>query len=61
MGLHDVVEICELIGIYLFGKLSKIIDKKNIGLHRTDESTHQTKDDFLHPSYTVSITLQIEL
>ena len=35
MGLHDGVEVCELVGIYLLGKLSSIIDKEN-GLCRDD-------------------------
>lgn len=30
MGSHDGAEVCEL-AIYLFGKLSTIIDKKNDG------------------------------
>ena len=33
LGLHDGAEICELVGIYLLGKLSKTIDKKKIGLY----------------------------
>ena len=36
MRLHDSAEICELVGIYLFGKLSKIIDRKKMGLYRDD-------------------------
>ena len=36
MGSQDRAEVCELIGIYLLGKLSNIIDKKKIGVHRDD-------------------------
>ena len=36
MGSHDGAEICELVGIYLLGKLSNIIDRNNIGLYRDD-------------------------
>ena len=36
MGSHDGAEISELVGIYLLGKLSNIIDRNNIGLYRDD-------------------------
>ena len=36
VGSHYSVEVFELFGIYLIGKLSNIIDKKNIGLCRDD-------------------------
>ena len=36
MGLHDGAEVYELVGIYLLGKLSNIINKRNIGLYRDD-------------------------
>ena len=36
MGSHDGAEICELVGIYLLGKLSNIIGINNIGLYRDD-------------------------
>ena len=32
MGLHDGVEVCDLVGSYLLGKLLNITDKKNISL-----------------------------
>ena len=32
MGLHDGVEVCELVGIYLFGKLSNIIDDNGLSV-----------------------------
>ena len=35
-GSHDGAEVCELVGIYLLGQLSNIIDKENIGLYRDD-------------------------
>ena len=34
---HDGAEVCELVGISLFGKLSNITDKEKIGLYRDDE------------------------
>ena len=34
MGSHDGAEVCELLGIYLLGKLSNIIDQKKIGFYR---------------------------
>ena len=36
IGSHDGVEVCELVDIYLLGKLSNIIDKKKISLYRDD-------------------------
>ena len=36
MGLHYGVEVCDLVGSYLLGKLLNIIDKKNISLYRDD-------------------------
>ena len=36
MGCHDGAEFCKLIGSYLLNKLSKIVDKKLIGLDRVD-------------------------
>ena len=36
MGSHDSVEVCKLVGIYLLGKLSNIIDKEKIGWYRDD-------------------------
>ena len=35
-GSPDGAEFCELVGIYLLGQLSNIIDKENIGLYRDD-------------------------
>ena len=32
MGLHDGAEVCELVGIYLFGKLSNIIDDNGLSV-----------------------------
>ena len=36
IGSHDGAEVCELVGIYLLGKLSSIMYEKNIGLCRGD-------------------------
>ena len=36
MGSYDGDEICELVGLYLLNRLSKVIDKSSIGLHRDD-------------------------
>ena len=36
IGSHDGAEVRELVGIYLLGKLSRIIYEKNIGLYRGD-------------------------
>ena len=36
IGSHDGAEVCELVGIYLLGKLSSIIYEKNIGLYSGD-------------------------
>ena len=45
MGSHDDAEVCELVGIYLLGKLSNIIDRKNIGLYRDDWFDRLRKDN----------------
>ena len=37
MGLHDSAKVCQLVGTYLLGKLSNIIDQKKFGLYRVDE------------------------
>ena len=36
MGSNDGAELCEFVGIYLLGKLSNIIDRKDNGLYRDD-------------------------
>ena len=36
MGAHDGAEVCELVGNYLLYKLSKLYEKKDIGLYRDD-------------------------
>ena len=36
MGSYDGGEICELVGLYLLDKLSKILDKADGGLYRDD-------------------------
>ena len=36
MGCYDGVGICELVRIFLFNKLSNVIDKISIGLYRDD-------------------------
>ena len=36
MGSSDGAELCEFVGIYLLGKLSRIIDSEDIGLYRDD-------------------------
>ena len=36
MGSYDVVEICELVGIYTLVKLEYITSKDDIGLYRDD-------------------------
>ena len=38
MGSYDEAEVCELVGIYLLGKLTSLIGTKNVGLYR-DEVT----------------------
>ena len=38
MGSYDEAEVCELVGIYLLGKLASLIGTKNVGLYR-DEVT----------------------
>ena len=37
MGSYDGAEICELVGLYLLDKLSKILDKVDVGLYRDDD------------------------
>ena len=36
MGSYDGVEVCELVGLYLLGKLAPLIGTKNVGLYRDD-------------------------
>ena len=36
MGSFDGAEICELVGLYLLDKLSKLLGKDNVGLYRDD-------------------------
>ena len=36
MGCYDGVDVCELVEIFIFNKLSNIIDKISIGLYRDD-------------------------
>ena len=36
MGSYDGAEICELVGIFILEKLSKLNDKNNNGLYRDD-------------------------
>ena len=36
MGSFDGAEVCELVGLYLLDKLSKLLGKDNIGLYRDD-------------------------
>ena len=36
MGSFDGVEICELVGLYLLNKLSKLLGNGNVGLYRDD-------------------------
>ena len=36
MGAYDGAEVCELVGNYLLYKLSKLYEKKDIGLYRDD-------------------------
>ena len=36
MGSYDVAKICELVGLFLLGKLLKILDKADGGLYRDD-------------------------
>ena len=36
MGSYDGPKVCELIGLFILNKISKIIDSKNVGLHRDD-------------------------
>ena len=34
IGSYDGAEVCELVGIYLLGKLAPLIGSKNVGFHR---------------------------
>ena len=36
MGAYDGAEVCELIGNYVLYELSKLYEKKDIGLYRDD-------------------------
>ena len=36
MGRYDGAEVCELIKLYLLGKLAPVIGTKNVGLYRDD-------------------------
>ena len=36
MGSFDGAEVCELVGLYLLDKLSKLLGKDNVGLYRDD-------------------------
>ena len=36
MEIHDEAEVCELVGLYLLGKLAPLIGIKNFGLYRDD-------------------------
>ena len=36
MGSYDGAEVCELVGLYLLGKLAPLIGTKNVGLYRDD-------------------------
>ena len=36
MGSYDGAEVCELVGLYLLGKLATLIGTKNVGLYRDD-------------------------
>ena len=36
MGSFDGAEICEIVGLYLLDKLSNLLGKENVGLHRDD-------------------------
>ena len=36
MGVYDGAEVCELVGNYLLYELSKLYEKKDIGLYRDD-------------------------
>ena len=35
-GCYDGAEICELVGLYMLNRLSTVIDKSSVGLHRYD-------------------------
>ena len=36
MGSYDGAEVCELVGAFLLNEISRIMDKKDIGLYRDD-------------------------
>ena len=36
MGSFDGAEKCEIVGLYLLGKLSNLLSKENVGLYRDD-------------------------
>ena len=36
MGSYHGVEVCELVGLYLLGKLAPLIGTKNVGIYRDD-------------------------
>ena len=36
MGSYDGAEVCELVGLYLLGKLAPLIGTTNVGLYRDD-------------------------
>ena len=36
MGSYDGAEVCELVGIYLFSKLSPVLGRDSVGLYRDD-------------------------
>ena len=44
MGSYDGAEVCELVGLYLLGKLAPLIGTKNVGFYRDDGLAviHQT-------------------
>ena len=67
MGSHYGVEVCELVGIYLTGKLSSIIDKKNVGLCKDDgfsviENTNGPKlDDLRKDAIAIFHNVELEI
>ena len=40
MGSYDGAEICELVGLHLLDRLSKLLDKNSVGLYRDDGLAH---------------------
>ena len=36
MSSYDWAEVCELVGLYLFSKLQRLLDSKSVGLYRDD-------------------------